>query len=275
MSDSSFTQKSITFIKGLFIFLILAVIVIFFMLIGIWGFKRVVNPSTIKYKKLEDVQYIIPGGKSDAFLNKNEMSSHKHVHKEDFVKVKVGENEFKMQEDLDDITGAANKMSQLNQTAKKLIYVLNHKYIDNPTGFDNINDKFKARVLKGINDLTKNYTTPSLEENIPERSGGDTSFVIDKGDVFSMCLRDPKQNNKLEDDYNTLTFVLLHEMCHLFTTTYGHDFSFWSNFKFILSEAIAAGIYNGIDYKNTAKPYCGINITYSPLFDTELPSYYK
>ncbi len=266
MSNSiDFTQNVFTFIKGLIIFLVIAIIAIFFMAIGFWAVKRVANPKSIKYKKFSDI-----GSAANLTQNVNTFGN-----KEDFVKVKVGANEFKMQEDLADIEAAAVKMSELNQTAKKLIYILNDKYINNPNGLDIIDDKYKAQVRTGINDLTKNYTTPSLEENIPERSGGDTSFVIDKGDVFSMCLRDPKQNNKLEDDYNTLTFVLLHEMSHLFTTTYGHDISFWSNFKFMLTEAIAAGLYTSVDYKRVAHPYCGINITYSPLFDHELPNFYK
>ncbi len=196
------------------------------------------------------------------------------INKEDFTKIRVGGNDFKVHEDLSDPEGAAKIMSNLNQTAQTLIFALNSKYLSG-NGLDQIKPEFQDRVIKGIKDLADNYKTPNLEENIPERSGGDTSYVINKGHTFAMCLRAPEKNNELETNYNDLVFVLIHEMTHLFNETYGHDFMFWSNFKFMLTEAIAIGIYQQVDYKQIKSPYCGIKITYSPLYDLELPSYYK
>jgi hypothetical protein len=130
-------------------------------------------------------------------------------------------------------------------------------------------------VLNGINSLTQNFRTANLEENIPERSGGDTSYVIDKGATFAMCLRDPNDGNKIESSTNELNFVLFHEMSHLFTSTYGHDNLFWNNFKFILQEASFNGLYTPTNYKKNALPYCGIKISYSPLFDAGLLDYHS
>ena len=144
--------------------------------------------------------------------------------------VRVGNEHFKVHDDLHNHQGAAELMSKLNMTAKTLIAHINDKYHEDSKYYKMLNPLYKNRVIEGINDLTMNYQTPNLEENIPERSGGDTSYVIDKGDTFAMCLRSPENNNNLEDDYNDLTFVLIHEMAHLFTKTYGHDFMFWSNF---------------------------------------------
>ena len=56
----------------------------------------------------------------------------------------------------------------------------------------------------GIVSLSKNYNRDNLEENIPDRSGGDTSYVIDKGTTFAMCLRDPKNDNKLDTNHLSL-----------------------------------------------------------------------
>jgi len=197
--------------------------------------------------------------------------------REPFTSITVGSNAYKVHEDLENPTLAAETMAKLNQTAKKLINHLNETYIDNPTGLNAIKPKYRAIVHEGIKSLTKNFVTANMEENIPERSNGDTSYVIDKGDVFAMCLRDPHNNNKVEGNnkFNALVFVLIHEMSHLFTSTYGHDDLFWANFRFLLQEAIKDGLYIGIDYKKDRSPYCGIVISYSPLYDPKFSDNYR
>lgn len=248
---------------GILVFLVIAMLVMSSIALTTWALKRLLlNKST-----------------RDGFNNKdhlvyNRWAARSAPKTEAFVKIRVGGNDFKVHEDLDNPEEAARVMSRLNDTANQLIDVLKNKYILGD-GMTKIKPEFKDRVRKGINDLIKNYRTPNLEENIPERSGGDTSYVIDKGDTFAMCLRSPEQGNKLEKNYNDLAFVLFHEMTHLFNETYGHDFMFWSNFRFVLTEAVEAGLYQSVDYKKTKSPYCGIKITYSPLHDTELPSYYE
>jgi predicted metal-dependent hydrolase len=194
---------------------------------------------------------------------------------EAFESIRVGNNSYKVHEDLTDPKFAAETMDALNQTAQQMITLLNRKYINNQQGIDSIKPEYRDIVQTGIISLTKNFKTANMEENIPERSGGDTSYVIDKGDVFAMCLRDPKNNNIVDvsNDMNELKFVLLHEMAHLFTSTFGHDSLFWNNFKFILEEASLASVYTPINYKKSSHPYCGIIISYSPLYDTELKEY--
>lgn len=194
---------------------------------------------------------------------------------ESFESIRVGDNSYKVHEDLADPKFAAQTMDQLNTTAQKLIRLLNSKYIDNQQGMDSVKSEYRDIVSKGIISVSKNFKAANMEENIPERSGGDTSYVIDKGDVFAMCLRDPNNNNIVDvsNDMNELNFVLIHEMAHLFTSTYGHDVMFWNNFKFMLQEAAIAGLYTPINYKKNKHPYCGIVISYSPLYDPDLKEY--
>jgi predicted metal-dependent hydrolase len=194
---------------------------------------------------------------------------------ESFESIRVGNNSYKVHEDLDNPKFAAETMDALNQVAQQLISLLNNKYINNEQGIDSIKPQYRDIVRKGIISLKKNFKTANMEENIPERSGGDTSYVIDKGDVFAMCLRDPKNNNIVDvsNNMNELKFVLIHEMAHLFTSTFGHDSLFWNNFKFMLEEATIAGIYTPINYKKNKKPYCGIVISYSPIYDADLKEY--
>ena len=194
---------------------------------------------------------------------------------EGFAMVRVGGNSYKIHEDLQDPIKAAQTMDRLNTVAKSLIAKLYEKYIENSNGMDLIDDEYKTIVKEGIKDLKKNFVSANMEENIPERSGGDTSYVIDKGDVFAMCLRDPKNGNQLDPKFNDLTFVLIHELSHLFTKTYGHDNLFWNNFRFILQEAVDFGLYEKTDYKKLGSDYCGIVITYSPIYDSKLVDYRK
>ena len=41
----------------------------------------------------------------------------------------------------------------------------------------------------------------------------------------------------------------------------------WDNFKFLLVQAKAAGLYNPVDYKNKPGEYCGMPITDNPYYD--------
>lgn len=194
-------------------------------------------------------------------------------HPEGFTSIKVGSNAYKVHEDLENPLEAAKTMDKLNFKATKLIDYLMNKYVHDQANLMTIKEDKRTIVRNGIKAMKKNFKTANMEENIPERSGGDTSYVIDKGEVFAMCLRDPKRNNKLQEDENDLTFVLIHEMAHLFTSTYGHDTLFWNNFRFLLQEAVGIHLYKPINYKKTGSPYCGIVVTYSPLYDKSLIDY--
>ena len=69
---------------------------------------------------------------------------------------------------------------------------------------------------------------------------------------------------------NIMTFVSIHELAHLMTKSIGHEPEFWANFKLLLKISIDNGIYKNIDFNSTPKPYCGINITDTPLKKDEL-----
>jgi hypothetical protein len=193
---------------------------------------------------------------------------------EGFQNIQAGNNSYKVHEDLENPRQAAQIMDRLNTTAHTLIDHLVQKYND-PINMEKVKPVYQQIVKKGIEALKKNFRTANLEENLPSRSGGDTSYVIDKGDVFAMCLRDPKNNNKLDDKYNNLTFVLIHEMAHLAHSGWGHPVEFWEIFRFLLKEAVAIDMYQSVNYKQTGSPYCGIVVSYSPLYDTTLKDYFK
>jgi predicted metal-dependent hydrolase len=67
-------------------------------------------------------------------------------------------------------------------------------------------------------------------------------------------------------DINTLTFVALHELAHLMTSSIGHKKEFWDNFTFMLEYATEAGLYRAVDYAKHPSEYCGLTIDSNPLY---------
>jgi hypothetical protein len=163
---------------------------------------------------------------------------------------------------------AADTMASLDMYSKKLIdnmvedyYVTNNCLKDCVTG-----SKFTKL-------LTKRYNSNMLFENIP-LSDDTTSFVRNKGDLIALCLREKLSGLNMLHDLSTLQFVLMHELAHIVSTGPAHDDEFWENFKFILQYAEQKKMYTNIDYSARRTPYCGIWITYNPVYDGTLPSYF-
>lgn len=197
---------------------------------------------------------------------------YKCEHVESFSQVRGGNNMYMVHEDLKNPELAAETMDRLNSVATEFISRLHEKYIAKD-GLTKIRPQYQKIVREGTISLKKNFRTANMQENIPSRSGGDTSYVINKGEVFAMCLRDPNNGNEVDNKFNTLKFVLFHELSHLFSSTFGHGELFWNNFRFVLQEAIDMGLYEETDYRQNKSPYCGIDVTYSPLFDSRLSNY--
>eukprot|EP00798_Chlamydomonas_sp_ICE-L_P008433 gene8433-biopygen3775 len=74
----------------------------------------------------------------------------------------------------------------------------------------------------------------------------------------------PARDHELVEE-NILMYVAIHELGHLATDEVGHTPKFWSNFKWILGEAMSIGLYTKVDFDNEPQKYCGINITSSIL----------
>jgi hypothetical protein len=118
-------------------------------------------------------------------------------------------------------------------------------------------DPRTKRLVEGFNPKKISETLPTSEL---------TAYSENKGEKIAFCLNTTKEGNKLID-LNTLTFVALHEISHVMTTSIGHKQEFWQNFKFVLENAKAANIYQPVDYKKNNEPYCGMDITDNPYYD--------
>lgn len=144
----------------------------------------------------------------------------------------------------------------LMQKIAKTIYSL-EKDIDKLLLYLKVNE-FPHKTLE-IKRLFKRY-----KRHITDISPSATKHVaynINKGKVIGLCIY---KDNKFQD-YNTIMFVLLHELAHVMTKEYKHNKEFWDNFKFLIKQAIKIKIYNYQDFNNKSENFCNMNIKYTPL----------
>ena len=164
----------------------------------------------------------------------------------------VDGGKYVVNSDYPDAVGASDILARINTANTKLIKHLESKYAG-------------TLYSSEIKFLASNYNGDVLQENTP-RSTANTSYVVNKGDVIKLCLRDPTNGGAFHD-FNTLMFVNLHEVSHLLDRQYGHKESFWTGFKFILNEAKLLGIYDPVNYIKTPAKYCGMVIKGNPYYE--------
>ena len=145
------------------------------------------------------------------------------------------------------INDAANLLATVTEKCKALVVYLKEKHS---------NDDDVKRLIDGFNPKKISETLPTSEL---------TAYSENKGEKIAFCLNKKKNGTRLID-INTLTFVAIHELSHIMTKSIGHKQEFWQNFKFLLQQAKAAGLYKPVDYEKKPESYCGMTITDSPYF---------
>ena len=146
------------------------------------------------------------------------------------------------------INDAADLLATVTGKCKDMVKYMKEKHPDDPR---------VKKLVEGFNPKKINETLPTSEL---------TAYSENKGEKIAFCLNRTKNSTTLID-VNTLTFVALHELSHIMTTSIGHKQEFWQNFKFLLENAKSAGVYNPIDYKKNPQSYCGMTINDNPLYD--------
>ena len=132
---------------------------------------------------------------------------------------------------------------------KDLVNYLNKNDPDN---------EITKRLVEGFNPQRCMETLPTSEHK---------AYSENKGEKLAFCLNKSNKNNKQLIDKNTLMFVALHELSHIGTDEVGHTEKYWNNFKYILEQAVAAGIYKPVDYSKSPEGYCGMTITDNPYYN--------
>ncbi len=145
---------------------------------------------------------------------------------------------------------AVELLAKLHNNMSDFVARLKTKYI---------NDKRIIRLVKGFSNV-------EIEETTEEANDDNTAFTINKGELISLCIREHTDGRPFHD-YNSLCFVIIHEMAHVVSVSEGHNFEFIENFKFLLKEAVLMGYYTPIDYSKTPFLYCGkIKVTNNPFY---------
>jgi hypothetical protein len=83
--------------------------------------------------------------------------------------------------------------------------------------------------------------------------------------MMGICLRHKKGEHPFHD-YNTLLFVVIHEMAHIASVSEGHNSEFITNFKWLLQKAKEFGYYDPVNYQDNPITYCGVKVTNNPYF---------
>jgi hypothetical protein len=163
------------------------------------------------------------------------------------VKSRRDGKEYRVQ-NLPDKQDACEMMSTISGKIEKLI----QNYKDDPSAMGDPRVKV----------MIERFNPDRFSENDLDASS--TSYSENKGDKIVICMRHKTPPYQLVDE-NTVTYVILHEMAHLMTTTIGHTPEFWANFRRILMDASGVGIYTPVNYAKSPVSYCGMEITDSPI----------
>lgn len=194
---------------------------------------------------------------------------------------------------------AAKVLEEVTNRSKSLIDHLKGKYVGSPfvsSGLDptknnnidvigsselyngdDIADDMRAvltpeYIQERVTQLMNNYDSEKIHEISPLNKEGNTSYTEDKARLV-LCLREKEKNLQGENDIhdiNTIMFVVLHELSHMMNKEWGHPEGFWVLFKFVLLNATEAGIYEPVDYSLFPIKYCGLLLTYNPIYDPRL-----
>ena len=163
-----------------------------------------------------------------------------------YIKSKVDDQKYLVR-NVKNKQDAADMLAEIRKRLIKFCAYLQKKYPD---------DK---RIIRTIN----RFTPDNIYENYPEDDSDSTSYSMNKGEKIYFCLRDKVNKSKLVN-LNVIMFVAFHEMAHIMTLSTGHTEEFWTNFKFILKNAVKLGVYKYIDFNSKPLNYCGVEITNSP-----------
>lgn len=169
---------------------------------------------------------------------------------------------------------AADHLAYLHEQSINLMEHLRGRYVRSPKG-----EEYPQRRAI-VQRLLARYNPDQISESSPNNPEGDTSYILNKGELFALCLREKNpggigaSDSHDIHDTETLWFVTVHELAHLGTVQTGHPPEFWECFKFFLYECIDAGLApNGAwpDYQVYPIWYCGLQVDYNPLYDDGVP----
>lgn len=161
------------------------------------------------------------------------------------VNYKINGRSFRLRPSIfGDLREKAEVLYELQTKLDKLVEHLISNDIPNKESASRLASRFKNTELR---------ETGIFEFN--------TAYTLNKGKEIRICL---DHGGKEKLDVNLIMFVLLHEMAHVMSETYGHNKEFVDNMDIIVKTAVKIGIYSPTDFSASPGRYCGSNITSSP-----------
>ena len=163
----------------------------------------------------------------------------------EYIMSNINNKKYATHEELPNYHNVPDKLANIEQFIRTFINYLNNNFPEN------------ARVHR----LNKRLKSIKLEES--ELKEGVSSFTVNKGELISVCVRDKDDNSQFHN-HQLLLFVIIHELAHIASSSFGHNDEFNTNFKWLLHEAQNVG-YTPIDYSINPVTYCGVNVTNNPI----------
>ena len=152
--------------------------------------------------------------------------------------------------DIPDIENKRKAVNQLSSISKKIDYLTEYMY---KNGLPN--KEIATRLIH-------RWSTCKLRETSSNDSS--VAFTVNKGSEMRLCIR--SSDSKFEDE-NTSIFVVLHELAHIMSISYGHNEEFKKNFKYLVGLAVDLGIYKPQDFAKEPQSYCNTVINTTPCSD--------
>ena len=121
---------------------------------------------------------------------------------------------------------------------------------------DMYNDQYPNKKVSER--LYERFKDSSINETPPNDSGA--AYTINKGPI-SICIQ--KKNGTFHEEDDAF-FVILHELAHVMSVSYGHGEEFQENFDYIVKYAVKNGLWKDKNYQDKSSNYCGVEITSSP-----------
>jgi Zn-dependent protease with chaperone function len=190
------------------------------------------------------------------------------------VPVRAAYSRYRVHENLPNSEAAATRLAQLERRSALLLDHIFRRYLLPTEQTMRSVGAATSPAAQAARRLAARYSPDSLAENAPGIDG--TAFTIDKGEMIAMCLRENVPGAPLavsRDGYrvdDVLAFVFYHELGHVAANDFGHGDEFWSTFKWILLEAVDAGLVANLDFASRPTSYCGLKIDHNPLFDPDI-----
>ncbi len=142
----------------------------------------------------------------------------------------------------------ANLLADINKKAQNVVEIMHKNNIPN--------EKIAKKTRKRFHKKFKIKETPKGEE-----SGA--AYTINKagqGGEMSVCLMTKGKLNNLNDTF----YVILHELAHVMSDSFGHGEEFKKNFNFIVALAVKNKLWVDPKYEKRNIDYCGVKVTNSP-----------